>query len=154
MGTTTLGGFELVRSLVEQFVRPILLAPSRLSQPYRAPSLSGDSSRYGVTPPNRADWVLSDQVLSPSGKVVGQFGGIGPHGVFNLHVSKDGSAAFEGVGRCPNRISNPPGHIRPQYPTPAQERFLQAEIQRCVNSFHLREVLTYQPTSHYWPLQW
>ena len=150
----TLGCFAVVQAVFQQYVRPNLLEPVRLSQHYRAPLLIGNPSHFGIPPPNPADWVLSDQVLSPSGKVLGQFGGIGPHGVFDLHVSKNGSAVFRGVGRCPNRISNPPGHIRPQYPTPAQVRFLQAEIQRCVNSFHLREVLTFQPTSHYWPLQW
>ena len=149
----TLGCFALVRYVVQQYVRPNLLAPLRLSQHYRAPLYDGPSNR-GITPPNPADWVLSDQVLSPSSKVLGQYGGIGYHGTFDFHVSKNGSAVFRGVGRCPNRISNPPGHIRPQYPTPAQAHFLQAEIQRCVDSFHLREVLTYQPTSHYWPLQW
>ena len=140
-------------TVVQQFVRPNLLAPLRLSQHFRAPLYFGNSNR-GVTPPNPADWVRSDQVLSPSGKVLGQYGGIGPHGLFRFKVSSNGSAVFSGVGRCPNLISPPPGHLRPQYPTPAQARFLQAEIQRCVDSFHLREVLTFQPTSHYWPLQW
>lgn len=149
----TLGCFAVVRYVVQQFVHPNLLAPLRLSQHFRAPLYFGNSNR-GVTPPNPADWVRSDQVLSPSGKVLGQYGGIGPHGLFRFKVSSNGSAVFSGVGRCPNLISPPPGHLRPQYPTPAQARFLQAEIQRCVDSFHLREVLTFQPTSHYWPLQW
>ena len=30
----------------------------------------------------------------------------------------------------------------------------QAALQRCVDSFHLRQLVTYQPPSRYWPLQW
>lgn len=148
----TLGCFAFVRYVVQQYVQPNLLAPLQRSFHFRAPPVNGNSIL--LTPPNPADWVLSDQVIAPSGKVIGQYGGIGSHGTFGFNVSSNGSAVFSGVGRCPNRISDPPGHIRPQHPTPAQAHFLQAEIQRCVDSFHLREVLTYQPTSHYWPLQW
>ncbi|HEV3211772.1 MAG TPA: ABC transporter permease subunit [Acidimicrobiales bacterium] len=148
----TLGCFVLVRYVVQQYVYPNLLAPLQLTRHFRAPPVNGNNSL--IKPPNPADWVQSDQVIAPSGKVLGQYGGIGPHGTFGFNVSNNGSAVFRGVGRCPNRIATPPGHIRPQHLTPAQAHFLQAEIQRCVDSFHLREVLTYQPTSHYWPLQW
>jgi hypothetical protein len=29
-----------------------------------------------------------------------------------------------------------------------------AALQRCIDSFHLRNVVSYQPASRYWPLQW
>jgi hypothetical protein len=97
--------------------------------------------------------VLSDQTVNRAGQAIGQYGGIGSNGSFGFNVSRNGSAMFTGVGRCPNRIPVPPGGIR-AHETHAQSSAVQAAIQRCVNSFHLREVLTYQPTSHYWPLQW
>jgi hypothetical protein len=149
----TLAGFAVVRYVVQQYVHPNLLAPSQLTSRFLAPSLTRNTNALSVTPPNPADWVLSDHVIEPSGRVIGQYGGIGPHGTFQFKVASDGSAVLHGVGRCPHRITFPP-HIRPQHATPAQEHVIQAEIQRCVDSFHLREVLTYQPTSHYWPLQW
>ena len=63
-------------------------------------------------------------------------------------VKGNGTAVFTGVGRCPNRI---PVSTGPHWhPIPAT----QAALQRCVDSFHLREVVAYQPASRYWPLQW
>ena len=146
----TVGCFAVVRYVVQQYVQPNLLAPSQLIRHYRAPSRAYSRT---LTSPNPADWVLSDNVVAPSGNVIGQYGGIGPNGTFGFNVSPNGSAVFSGVGRCPNRIPVPPGGIR-SHLTTAQAHAIQAAIQRCVDSFHLREVLTYQPTSHYWPLQW
>jgi hypothetical protein len=147
----TLACFVAARYVVEQYVRPNLLAARQFVTPFRAPPLLGGSSR--ISPPNPDDWILSDQVVTPAGKVIGEYGGIGPHGSFDFNVANNGRAVFKGVGRCPNRMVVPRG-IRPQHPTPAQANAIQVQIQRCVNSFHLREILTYQPTSHYWPLQW
>jgi hypothetical protein len=31
---------------------------------------------------------------------------------------------------------------------------VQHAVQKCINSFHMKEVLTYQPANHYWTLQW
>jgi len=150
----TLGCFALVRYISQQYVRPNLFAPLQRSTPFRAPTLVGPSTLgHGITPPNPNDWVLSDQVLTRSGRVIGEYGGIGSNGSFGFSVSTSGSAVFTGVGRCPNRLPVPPGGIR-SHLTHAQSGAVQAAIQRCVNSFHLREVLRYQPTSHYWPLQW
>jgi len=150
---STLVGLLGVRYLVASYVRPNLLAPLQQSRHFRAPSVNGNSIGYRITPPNPADWVLSDQVVAPTGKVIGQYGGIGPNGSFGFNVANNGTASFTGVGPCPNRVPVPPGGIR-AHATPAQAHAAQAAIQHCVNSFHLREVLTYQPTSHYWPLQW
>jgi hypothetical protein len=148
----TLACFALVRYAVQQYVRPNLLAAQQVATPLRAPPIYGGSIAIG--PPDPADWVLSDNVVTPSGTVIGHYGGIGPDGGFGFSVANNGIARFNGVGRCPNRIPVPPGGIRNNFHTPAQAHAAQAAIQRCVDSFHLREVVTYQPTSHYWPLQW
>ena len=64
-------------------------------------------------------------------------------------MKANGTAVFTGVGRCPNPI--PVGQGRPHaHPVPAT----MAALQRCIDSFHLRNVVTYQPASRYWPLQW
>jgi hypothetical protein len=39
-------------------------------------------------------------------------------------------------------------------PGPTGYRQFEALVQKCVNQLHIREVLTYQPASRYWALQW
>jgi hypothetical protein len=147
----TLVCFVAVRVAIGQYVRPTLFPPLTEKLPFRAPPFNGPSSL--IRPPNPADWVLSDDVVSSTGKVIGHYGGIGPHGTFDFSVAVNGTARFVGVGRCQNRIPIPAGGFH-QHPTPAQAHAAQVAIQRCVDTFHLHEVLTYQPTSRYWPLQW
>jgi hypothetical protein len=150
----TLAGFAVVRYVDQQFVRPNLIAPMQLSRPYRAPTFLGPNTLgYTITPPNPNAWMLSDQVVTRTGQVIGEYGGIGANGSFGISLTNNGAAVFTGVGRCPNRIPVPPGGIR-SHMRPSESHLVQAAIQRCVNSFHLREVLTFQPTTHYWPLQW
>jgi len=144
----TLVCFAAVRVAMERWVRPGLFAPRVANMRFLAPSLNG--GQVTIRTPALDDWVLSDNVVTPSGKVIGQYGGIGPNGSFGFNVSNNGTAVFTGVGHCPNPIPVPPGGIRSGSSSPAT----QAAIQRCVDSFHLREVLTYQPASRYWPLEW
>lgn len=103
--------------------------------------------------PGPNDWVISQQTIDSSGKVIGQDGGIGSNGNTSFTPvghSSPGTFRFVGVGTCPNRFprhqSGGP-HGGPNVP------FVHA-INVCVRSFHLRNVLTYQPASHYWSFQW
>jgi len=145
----TLAIFAGVRVAVGQWIRPRLFAPlDVVNARFIAPSLTG--TQVSIRPPSADDWVLSNDVVNASGRVIGQNGGIGPNGSFGLNVSNNGSAILHGVGHCPNRLPIPPGGVRSGNPSPAT----QAAIQHCVDSFHLRQVLTYQPASRYWPLQW
>ena len=54
---------------------------------------------------------------------------------------------FTGVGRCPNRIPVSTGPHWHKVPG------TQAALQRCIDSFHLHQLVSYQPASRYWPLQ-
>jgi hypothetical protein len=145
----TIAGFFGVRALIELYVRPTLFAPLRWSVPFQL-QVTPTGTSAGIRPPGPNDWVVTNQIVTGAGRVVGQDGGIGPNGDLGGFVVHDnGTAVFLGVGRCPNRIPVPPGGPN-AHGTPA----MQAALQRCIDSFHLLNVDRYQPPSRYWPLQW
>ena len=147
MAGTIVGYFGL-RYLVWAYVRRNLFTPLRASLPFHL-QLTSTGTSATIGPPQPNDLVVSNQIVTGTGRVVGQDGEIGPNG--NLGVTNlkgNGTAVFTGVGRCPNRIPVSPGphwHTVPATLT---------ALQRCVDSFHLRQVVSYQPVSRYWPLQW
>jgi len=145
----TIAGYAVARYLVAAFVRPYLFGPRRASLPELFQvTATGSSAQVGPPQPN--DWVVSNQIVTGAGRVVGQSGGIGPNGDLGFFdVSRHGTAVFVGVGRCPNRIpiTSGAGHSQDSAVT-------RAALQRCVDSFHLHQVVAYQPPSRYWPLQW
>jgi hypothetical protein len=144
----TIVGFLGVRYVMATYVRPYLFTPLRSSLPFHLVlTATGDSA--GITAPNPKDWVISNQITTGAGRIVGQGGQIGPLGNVGMtDLKANGTAVFSGVGRCPNRIPVSKGPH--WHPVPAT----QAALQRCVDSFHLRQLVTYQPPSRYWPLQW
>ena len=95
-----------------------------------------------IGPPGPTDWVVAQQIVTGTGKAV--YGGWMNLGGFN--VTSGGTTVLTGVGPCPNRI--PPHALTTSTPDGI------AALQRCIDSFHLRDVVTYQPISRYWPLQW
>lgn len=136
---STIAVYAGVRYLVAAFVRPQLFAPLRVSLPFHY-QVTPTGTESTIGPPRPSDWVISNQIVTGTGRVVGANGAIGPNGNLGGFIVKgNGSAVFTGVGRCPNRIPAP-GTL--------------AALQRCIDSFHLRQVLLYQPASRYWPLQW
>ena len=90
--------------------------------------------------------------INARGKVIGENGGIGTgNGNFGLNVSPSGTITLSNGENCPNKLHLP--HLaqpRVGVPGPAANR----AIQECVNRLGIREVLTYQPISRYWPFQW
>ncbi len=148
----TVAVFVGVRLTVAYWVRPHLFAPLHLIAALRAPNGNG-SGGGGLTPSRPGDWVLSDQVVNAAGRVIGQDGAInlGPGRLgFAFGPAGDGRVALQGAGTCPNRFPALFGAGGGQGPTPA---FVRA-TQECVTRLGLKEVLTYQPTYRYWPLQW
>lgn len=109
-----------------------------------APLLMGAGGNWRIaSAPNTGDWVISDDVVSPTGRVLGDAANIGS----GFNVSGHGSiVTFQGVGRCPNKF--PP--LGAGQPSAA----VQAAMQRCANSFHLVQAVTYQPENRYWTFQW
>ncbi len=146
----TLAVFVGVRLAVTNWVRPYLLAPLRLVAALPPPV---PNSFRGPTPPRPGDWVVSDQVTTAAGRVVGQDGAIslggGRYG-FLFGPAGNGSVALQGVGVCPNRFPARAGSGPGGTPSPA----FQQATQECITRLGLKEVLTYQPTYRYWPLQW
>ena len=83
---------------------------------------------------------------------MGQHGGLGPNGGIGFQTIGNGRTEFDGVGVCPNKIPAPSGGIlgRSSGPSPA----VQHALNKCVEHFHLRDVLSYFPASRYWNFQW
>ncbi len=153
---TTLVVFVAARLAVTFWVRPYLLAPLRLVGGLQAPVSTGPGSigpaPGSVAAPSAGDWVISDQVINAAGRVIGEDGAInlGPGRLgFAFGPAANGHVALEGAGVCPNQF---PAHFSAGAggPTPA----FQQATQECVTRLGLKEVLTYQPTYRYWPLQW
>ena len=142
-----LAGFAAVRVTVREWVRPYLLAPLRIT------SALWLSIGKVPAPPHPGDWVLSDLTVNAAGRVIGQDGAISYGGTLSgilFHPEGGGRAVLKGVGLCPNRFPALAGAARSGQPNP----LFQQAAQECVARLGVRSVLTYQPTSHYWPLQW
>jgi hypothetical protein len=144
----TLAVFVGVRLTVRNWIRPYLFAPLHTVSGLRAPGANGFS---GPVPPQAADWVVSDQVINAAGRVIGQDGAIsyggGRYGIL-FGPGANGSMTLQGVGACPNRFPAQPA-APGTGPSPAMQR----AVQECLTRLKVRNVLTYQPTYRYWPLQ-
>jgi hypothetical protein len=140
---TTIAVYAVVRYLVSEYIRPNLIAPLKVSLPFGL-QMTGNGIEATIGPPQPNDWVVSNQIATGSGRLLGRnWENLGP---FNL--TGNGTAEFVGVGRCPNPVPASTG-LHPQA-IPAT----QAALQRCIDSFHLVQEITYQPASRYWLLQW
>jgi len=128
---TALGGFVAVRLAVAHFGRPRLIAP--LQVVVRNTTIAAGSSA-GTSDPR--DWIISDQTINAKGQVIGQFGEIGPSGSTTVSAGIHG-ITIKGAGSCHDLHSQTPQNV-----------------QRCVDQLRIRDLLTYQPISHYWALQW
>ena len=127
----TLGVFVAARLAIAHWVRPHLVAPSRLVV---RDTVIATGSSAGT--PDPRDWIISDQTINASGQVIGQFGSIGSSGSTAVTVGVHG-LVIKGAGSCPD----------------VHSQSSQA-VQNCVDQLHLRELLIYQPISHFWELQW
>lgn len=143
-----LAAFTGARIAMVFWVRPNLQVPVRASSALQVNAGNGPLVVGGTATPG---WVLSaGQTINAAGHVIGQNGGIGPNGSIGFYVH-GAALIFAGVGRCPNRI---PGVSRAaRGGRPAQVK-VQAAMQACADRLHIRELVTYQPASRYWPFQW
>lgn len=127
----TLGIFVGARLAVAHWVRPSLVSPSHLIV---QDTVIATGSSVGA--PDPRDWIISDGTINANGRLIGQFGSIGPNGSTAVTVGPHG-LTINGAGTCPGLHSQAP-----------------QIVQRCVDELRIREVLTYQPIGHYWTLQW
>jgi len=94
---------------------------------------------------------VSSQVINAAGRVIGQDGAIGYGGgrySILFGPGANGSMTLQGVGACPNQFPARPA-ASGTGPSPAFQR----AVQECLTRLGVRDVLTYQPTYRYWPLQ-
>ena len=136
----TLVGFGAVRLAFTDWIRPRLATPLHHAGPLVANGSPGNLP---------GAWVVSETTLNAQGNVIGHYGGIGPNGNIALS-SVNGSFTkvyLHGVGVCLNKFPIPQGRNKPT-------GLIQDAVQKCINSFHLRELLTYQPASRFWTFQW
>jgi hypothetical protein len=136
--------FAVIRVEVGEWIRPRLFAPLHATGVFALPTPNSIFVAPGGV--RSSDWLISEEVVTSSGRVIGQNGGIGPAGSINFSSSPNGTVRFNGVGICPNKF--------PAFRTSGSPSDLRAATQRCVESFHLHTVVTYLPASRYWALQW
>jgi len=147
----TLVGYVGVLAAFTTLIRPRLITPLRRNTAFPLPF----SARSKGAPLGSNDLFVSQQTITATGRVIGQNGGIGPNGetLFSpVHGAAPGTTTFNGVGICPNNF--PVHRIISNPRSPTAGNAIATEVNKCVQSFHLREVLTYQPVSRYWTFQW
>jgi hypothetical protein len=139
----TLVGFTAVRIAFAQWVRQRIFTPVHTTGVFTLTPTS-----FHITPGGfgSRDWLISEEVVTSTGRIVGYNGGIGPNGATNFSNTSNGVVSLTGIGRCPNKFPS----LRPAGSTSE----LQAAEGRCINSFHLHTIVTYLPSSRYWALQW
>jgi hypothetical protein len=147
--------FAGVRLAFSYWVRDYLITPLRVTAPLVMPVGDGPGPTPGGGVIKPGDLVVANTVINGAGQVIGQNGGIGPNGELGVRVSH-GRVGLGGLnGFCPNKF--PPlggplsGGRRVSGAPPAG---FNAAVQECVSRLGIREVVTYQPLSRYWPLQW
>jgi hypothetical protein len=143
--------FTGVRLAFTVWVRPYLIAPLRVTAALVMPAASGPAAPLGASVVKQGDLVVSDQVINAAGRVIGANGGIGPNGEIGIQVTH-GRPSLAGVGACPNKFPPLGGGLRDSGAQPPAD--FNAAVQECINRLGIREVVTYQPLSRYWPLQW
>lgn len=141
---TALAVFVGVRIEFGAWIRPRLIPPLHATGVFSLPT----PESIFIAPHNvgSSDWLISEEVVTSTGRVIGQNGAIGPNGAVNFTNTSNGGVTFDGVGRCPNKFPS----LRPV----GQSGQLNAAVQRCADSFHLHLIVTYQPERRYWVLQW
>jgi ABC-type transport system involved in multi-copper enzyme maturation permease subunit len=140
---TTLVTFVVARLAINQWIRPHLLTPVTLTSTIDSGSIGFDSVNGGPITvqaggPNIPNaWIYSSQFVNKAGQVVSP---------------ATATKSCPGIGQGPG-VKILPGSSRHSAPAPAN---IQSALQACGNklneTYHL--LTTYQPASHYWPMQW
>jgi hypothetical protein len=161
----TLFGFIGVRYLVEDDWRPHFLTPLRNTSAFNPfnPGLAigGKGQLTG------ADQVISQETINGAGRVLAQNGNVGPTSG-EVNVSNNGTVTLRGVGPCAGKASNPavqsgrlsvsvqqngPGGAHVHAPSGALVKQMNQIVSTCAHKYGLRQIVSYQPPSRYWPFQ-
>ncbi|MGH7732740.1 MAG: hypothetical protein ACREOE_03315, partial [Gemmatimonadales bacterium] len=146
---TTLVIFVAARLAIRFWVRPNLIAPLRITMPDDTIIYNGTGSPPTGTPPG--SWVLSDKIINGAGHVIGQNGVVGNGNNMTIGFGTKG-VDISGVGACPD-ITPHLVHGASPANGPSHAGF-DAAVQKCLAQLRIRDVVTYQPASRYWTLQW
>ncbi len=146
----TLVAFVGVRLAFTKWVQPNLISPPHRSDPLTADSIVGygstslfGSSSLQIAPPNMPNsWIYSTRLVDSSGhSLTSAYLRSACPDVINAGGGTSGPGGL-GIGSSGSHIQAPPQ---------AQERLHQCGA-KVAAIYH--EVITYQPSSHYWNLQW
>jgi hypothetical protein len=143
--------FTGVRLAFSLWVRPYLITPLRVTSALVMPTGNGPAPSPGAGTVKPGDLVISAQTINAAGRVIGANGGVGPNGEIGIRVSH-GRPSLAGVGACPNKFPPLGGGLRGSAAQPPAD--FNAALQECINRLGVRDAVTYQPLSRYWPLQW
>lgn len=132
----TIAGFATVRVLFNFYIRPHFAAAMHTMFAFTP---AGKGFRIGGSS-NPGNWMISTKVENAVGKVFPNL----THG-FDFQSNADGSTTLVGAGVCPNKISSFGGE---------NHTGMSKAAEQCINSFHLHELISYQPASRYWSFQW
>lgn len=138
----TIAAFAAVRLSFLEWVRPHLESPLHGSLNI---SSSPNAIEIGGGSENPGSWFISSVVKNSAGRIYPRLSS-----GLNFHPSANGSVTLVGAGRCPNKFPSSQFAGAGGHPSKA----MQEALAKCVNSFHLHELVTYQPVSRYWPFQW
>lgn len=147
----TLVAFTAARLAVTYYVRPYIFTPLKALSPVVMNPENGGAPLPANGPVKPGALVISDQTINGAGQVIGQNGGVGPNGSIGFSVL-DGKVSLHGVGPCPNTFSAAAlsGTRSANGPSAA----FNAAAQECITKLGIRQIVSYQPLDHYWPLQW
>ncbi|MGD0702683.1 MAG: ABC transporter permease [Trebonia sp.] len=143
--------FTGIRLAFAIWVRPYLIAPLRVTSALVMPTGNGPAPVPGGGAVKPGGLVISNQTVNAAGRVIGANGGVGPNGEIGIQVTH-GTPSLAGVGACPNKFPPLGGGLRSSGAQPPA--VFNAAVQDCIDKLGLREVVSYQPLSRYWPLQW
>jgi hypothetical protein len=142
----TIAGFAAVRISFNQFVRPHFAPALHAAYAFTLPtSTASRGAKIGGTV-KASDWTLSSTVMNAAGKVFPRLSS-----GFGFQPDGNGAVTFVGAGRCPNKIPDAFGQRNGSSGPP---KAVQDALAKCVNSFHLHALVSYQPASRYWSFQW
>ena len=142
---TVLVTFVATRLLVNHFVLPRLLEPTTTRFPLDGSSVLGFGSMNGAPfnliagAPNLPNaWIYSTDIVDRSGRALtsGYLARACPQ------LAHPAASGLSGSGSGPVRVPAPAGATR--------------SLQDCISKIgaSFRDAVTFQPGSHYWPLQW
>ena len=161
----TLFGFIGLRYVVEDSLRPHYLTPLKASTPFNPlnPGVTQGSSG-GL---QSSAQVVSQETVTGTGRVLSQSGNVGPSSG-EVSVANSGTVTLRGVGTCHGNVNNPlvaTGRVSqslqqsltggPQVHAPSNSAIekLNQIVSTCAHKYGLRDIVSYQPLSRYWPFQ-